>query len=317
MTRVRVDGLLTFETGPTRYWLRTVGDERRGEMQARLELGTLLADCEIVGVSRRQIVVVPTTAPQVAIAVMQRDASGMRRVVDARDRRPSDRTLWGGASALERAETAVAWDALAAWQRLVRPDATLPACNVAIAAALSAPVERARHVTHAMMYRSPAAPHVLLQVEELHAGAVRKVVAVIGEPPVTEGAAATQAHAETATDIVWVVSEHAADRWVERFEPEAREDPRDRIEALIRTAVHCGHRARCPADLIYRTPRFPAADFIVHVDRDGAHYVATVLDPPHRAAGGSLAHARAIAKGTDGRRVHERIRHGGRGRADA
>ena len=54
-TRVRVDGLLTFETGPTRYWLRTVGDERRGEMQARLELGTLLADCEIVGVSRQNM----------------------------------------------------------------------------------------------------------------------------------------------------------------------------------------------------------------------------------------------------------------------
>lgn len=316
MIRVRVDGLLSFEMGPTRYWLRTGGDESRGEMQARLELGTLLADCEIVGVSRRQIVVVPTAAPTVALAVMQPDASGMRRVVDARDRRPSDHTLWGGLSALERAETAVEWDALAAWQRLVAPDATFPACNVAIAAALSAPVERAKHVTHAMMYRSPAAPHVLLQVEHLHAGAVRKVVAVVGEPAVTEGAAATQADAEPATNIVWVVSEHAANRWVERFEPEAREDPRDRIESLIRTAVHCGHRARCPADLIYRTPRFPAADFIVHIDPDGAHYVATVLDPPHRAVGGSLAYARAMAKGNDGRRVREKIRRSG-GRAGA
>lgn len=165
----------------------------------------------------------------------------------------------------------------------------------------------ATHITQGTLFASCAKPGVFLR---LGTGPQLYVNSILVETPADE-----PAHTGIATQGVsgaglwWMVSQHAADKWLERFEPGCVGDPRERIAQLVMTAVDCGHRQSDERTRIWRTPLFPAADFIVRVDPNGRHAVITVLDPPDGRFR-SIHVDRALSKGASPRRVGADIARG-------
>lgn len=114
--------------------------------------------------------------------------------------------------------------------------------------------------------------------------------------PLTPPAAAT---------LRWIVTEHALDRYIDRFSPAAfAEEVRDQIIALLAEAVVVGHKddgdPRRAGELLGH-PSLPAATFLVRTDPDGTRVCVTVLD--------AIRHQRSF-RAQKGPGLHARSRRG-------
>lgn len=114
---------------------------------------------------------------------------------------------------------------------------------------------------------------------------------------------AVEVNPMTPAEPLWIITEHALHRYLDRFAPDATdEDGRNDLEALLRDAVQVGVRdtgAPHERGELLGAPSRPEAVFLCRTDPDGKRVCVTVLDStPHQRAfrgqkgGGRFRHAR-------------------------
>ena len=289
----KVDGVTPEVLARWRRDFRRTGSDD----EIRAEILSTLSDVEPLRVLYAASHVRPHAAPEIVLRV-DRDSNGVRVLRKMSAFRPRDMGSLAPPLSIAEEPLLVEPEAIEGWGEATDPEGEAPAED--LEQALRAAAREVRLIEtksgdRVRYYQPISAPNARFAVSRGAWGFV--ILNVFGDPLATGPKTAPRFLLDPNRERKsippeppsyvpppplggegrWSVSQHSVVRWEERFEPECREDPRDRIERLMRSAIDCGVRNRDPSARIWRTTEFPYADFVVRTDPDGTRCVVTIL----------------------------------------